>query len=165
MATNLPTAARERELLATVADGIVTAAAGKELRAEVACPPAHPPFAGQHARGLPCRCLAPSPGSPPPEAPAPPPRASEPVVVVIISAATSLAEECRISIRIIENRREADPQPASSDGAGESYRDSGQALQVVVDYSQPNGPTIRHMSAQLATSTESAALTITKGGE
>lgn len=172
MVADLPAAAREREVLATVADGIIAAAAGKGLRAEVACPPAHLPFAGQltkalHARGLPCRCLAPSPESPRSEPAAPPRRADDPALVVIVDATPGIsqAEECRISIHVIDDRQAADPQPGSSDWASGSYRDSGQALQMVVDYSHPDGPSISHMSAQLATSTESAASTLTKGGQ
>ncbi|MCW3842324.1 hypothetical protein ONA70_19685 [Micromonospora yasonensis] len=143
-------------MLAAVADGIVTAAEGKALRVAVAGSPSRLAFAGLltralHARGRACRCLTPAPETD---------RAAEQgadgsTIAMIVGEAQAAGdgeaqaagdgEVCGVSIRITERPREAGPSPASR--VDESHRDGGpDSEDIVLDYSDPHGPSIRQFS-------------------
>ncbi|MFE9960142.1 hypothetical protein [Micromonospora sp. NPDC005299] len=168
MPANLLSSAREREVLAAVADGIITAAAGAALRVVVTCSPSHLPFAGQltkalHARGRACRCLVPSPDGPPSDDAEAIRQAAagQAIAMIVEGTPTSGGEVCRISIRISHDSREASPSPTSSEQADGSGRDPD----VIVDYSDPDGPTILQFSVRLALSTDSPVEVTMNGGE
>jgi hypothetical protein len=144
--------ARHRAVMTTIADVIVAAAVGRSLR--VAVGSTHPDelvFADHLtqaliARGRPCRCL-----------PAPTPALAAgsgrhrlpdgPNIAVLLGGATSRAESapCRVDIRL---RSSVPVAPVSASPhlptAGE-----GHSPDIVVDYLNPDGPTIRYMADRL----------------
>jgi hypothetical protein len=135
---SLPTVARQRAVMTTIADVIVAAAAGKSLRVAVAG--THPDeitFADQltgalHARGRPCRCLPPKLGP------------------AITSGAPGPGETdlCRVDIRLdIPAPPTGSNVPTHAQPEGHGPCDVGDDNQpdIVVDYRDPAGPVIRHI--------------------
>jgi hypothetical protein len=150
----LASTASQRAVMATIADLIVAAATGKTLRVAVGC--THPDETAfvehltraLHARGRPCHCLAPKPD---PIATGYPP-AGGPTVAVITSGAPGPDENdlCRINIRLHT------PSPVTASVASHR-KPTGQDLHavggdepdIVVDYLEPGGPTLRHIGPAL----------------
>src|SRR5437016_3044807 len=145
MANSLAAIARQRSVMATIADAIMAAAVGKSLRVAVGwSTPDETAFAGQLtrallARGLPCRCL---PAQANATCLADPP-GNTPMVAVITSGAAGLDESdlCRIDIHLHTPVR-----PAAADlsaPGGEPDRpsrytaDHGHWPDIVVDYLDP----------------------------
>ncbi|HYU85236.1 MAG TPA: hypothetical protein VEK80_10560 [Kribbellaceae bacterium] len=151
----LVTIARERAVMTAVADLIVAAAANRNLRVAVGCAdpdgsagtphlgpldlglPDAAPVGGRfadhltqalHARGRPCRCLPAKPS----------PTGSWAVTVIISEVATPEdADLCRIDIQLDL------PAPAV---AGSSRGFPGDRTpDIVIDYEDPRGPTIRYV--------------------
>ncbi len=156
MARNLAGIARERTVMTTIADVIVAAAAGKNLRVAVGC--THPDeitFADQltralHARGRPCRCLPPRPGPAVAACSAGPSRVSGPIVAVITSGTADLDETdlCRIDIRLDIPAAPDLPADDQPDVRGRRLADDHQP-DIVVDYRDADGPVIRHIAPAL----------------
>lgn len=150
MTAGLSSSARERKVLAAVADGIVSAAIGKGLQVSVTCSASRLTFAGQltralHARGRACRCLAPTPSVPTPGDPTATRHSTDAFVMIVDGAeATNDSEVYRISIRTTEDSEPGAPSRASiGDGRHDGDAD------LVVDYSDPDGPTVRTLSPRL----------------
>ena len=127
---SLATITRQRTVIATIADAIVTAAAGKRLRVAVGWnSPDEDPFADQLtrallARGLPCRCVQSKPGT------------GATVAVITSGAAEGTdADMCRIDIQL-----HTPTGDAWSDSFPPDHRPD-----IVLDYLDPDGPTIRHI--------------------
>jgi hypothetical protein len=154
----LATIARHRTVMATIADVIVAAAAGKSLRVAIGyTDPDETAFAEHlthalHARGRPCRCLPPQP-NPLTASDCTPP--NSPILTVITSATPSPHDSdlCRIDIQL-----RAVTQPAGSgrsphrrepDRQGPSTIDDDHQPDIIVDYLDPDGPTIRHLAPTL----------------
>jgi hypothetical protein len=157
MANSLAAIARQRSVMATIADAITAAAVGKSLRVAVGWSnPDETAFAGQLtrallARGLPCRCLpAQANATRPDGCPADPP-GNTPMVAVITSGAAGLDETdlCRIDIHLhTPVRPAAAGLSAPSDEPDRPSRytaDHGRWPDIVVDYLDPDGPIIRHI--------------------
>jgi hypothetical protein len=153
---SLPTVARQRAVMTTLADVIVAAAAGKSLRVAVAG--THPDeitFADQltgalHARGRPCRCLPPKPGPATADDRPPHNQTSSPNVAVITSGAPGPDETdlCRVDIRLdIPAPPTGSNVPTHAQPEGHGPCDVGDDNQpdIVVDYRDPAGPVIRHI--------------------
>jgi hypothetical protein len=152
----LATIARQRALIATIADAIMTAAAGKSLRVAVGWSGTEETvFADQLtrallARGLPCRCVQSRSNPTEPGGITAVPPGGCPMVAVITSGVTDgdEGETCRIDIRLDAPTRPArsgsfppGPGPGGPDlGAVDDHRPD-----IVVDYVDPDGPTIRHL--------------------
>ncbi|SCL39435.1 hypothetical protein GA0074692_5362 [Micromonospora pallida] len=149
MIADLAFETQERKVLATVADGIVTAAAGRALRVAIACPPAHLTFAGQltralHARGRACHCIAPaSTSSPSDDLAAPRSTSVDPTIAVIVGGSASADDEVyRVSVCLTEDHPKF-PAATSGDPTEESHDETVPATDIVLDYGDPNGPAIR----------------------
>lgn len=149
--------ARQRTVMATIADLIVTAAAGKALRVAVGyASPDQTAFAEQltsalHARGRSCHRLAAKPSCTVVDAcTSTDSQAGDATVAVITSGArgTDETEVCRVNIQLY-GPAQLDASNASGhepDGRGPGTG-SGQGVDIVVDYHDPGGPTIRHLGA------------------
>jgi hypothetical protein len=130
MATSLAAIARQRSVLATIADAITAAAVGKSLRVAVGwSDPDEGAFADQLtrallARGLPCRTAM-----------------VTGMVAVITSGAAGRDETdlCRVDIRLHT------PSRPTADHSG--------GPDIVVDYLDPDGPIIRHIVPTLVVPT------------
>lgn len=141
----LATIARQRTVIATIADVVVAAAVGKSLRVAVGWSnPDEAAFADQLtrallARGMPCRCLraksnpAGSHGC----------TADNTLMVAVITSGTAGADEsdlCRINIQL--------QTPTRSAASGDAV-DDGHWADIVVDYLDPGGPTISRIAPAL----------------
>lgn len=152
---SLANAARQRRVMATIADLIVAAATGKALRVAVGwTEPDETPFVDHltralHARGRRCHYLAPKPdpvttkGSTTAHG-----QAGGPMVAVITSGEPAADENelCRINIQL-----DTSTQVSASAGAHREpdARDTpsagGHQPDIIVDYRHPGGPTLRHV--------------------
>jgi len=136
---------RQRTVMTAIADVIVAAAAGKSLRVAIACTNTDViAFADHltqalHARGRPCRCLPPKPMITATSSVHS--QDNSPLVAVIVGGVPSPDETdlCHIDIQLHARAQLA--------GAGSSPH--GRLPDIVVDYLDPNGPTIRHIAATL----------------
>jgi hypothetical protein len=133
MATSLATIARQRNVLATIADAITAAAAGRSLRVAVGWSnPDESAFADQLtrallARGLPCRC-----GN----------TATVSGMMAVITSGVAGRDEtdlCRVDIHLHTPGR-----PTADHNGGPD---------IVVDYLDPDGPIIRHIVPALVAPT------------
>lgn len=155
---NLASVARERALLATVADTIVAAAVGKSLCVTVACPDSEVAFVGHltralHARGRTCRCLVPQLSSP--GAAGVPPADSDvnrPTVMVITSGAGVPDEHdvCRINIHLTTDAPTVPTEDAPYQHMGDVHPDPDREPDIFLDFHDPSGPTIRHIAPGLS---------------
>ncbi|MGC5020685.1 hypothetical protein [Micromonospora sp. DT47] len=158
MVFELSAISRERVVLATVADVIVAAAVGKGLRVAVACPDSHLTVVGHlaralHARGRACRCLVPTPTLPSvARLPLADPEASDLTVTVITgeTRAPSNDESCRITIHVTTHAPTAPTTGALHQQASDGRPDIDPHPDIVLDYHDQSGPTIRHIVAQLS---------------
>lgn len=150
--------ARERVVLATVADVIAAAAVGKGLRVAVACPESQVTVIGYlaralHARGRACRCLVsrPVPASAV-RLPLVDPEASDLTVMVITdgTCAPSDDEVCRVNIRVTTDAPTTAATRTSHQQASDLHPDADPHPDIVLDYHDPSGPTIRHIVPQLS---------------
>jgi hypothetical protein len=155
MMDTLAAVARRRAVLTTVADLIVTAAAGKTLRVAVECTHADETgFVDQlaqalHARGRPCRCL---PGDPDPAADDGSTPAGGRTVSVITSgsAAADDTELCRINIEV--RRSGSLPSESAPPGTEPPRTDERHTPDLIIEDLGPDGPRIRHIQPALASS-------------
>jgi hypothetical protein len=152
----LANVARQRRVMATIADLIVTAAAGKALRVAVGwTQPGETPFADHltralQARGRRCHYLGPksdpvtTDGSTPAQS-----QAGGPMVAVITSAGPCADENelCRINIRLDTPTQASASAPATwrEPGARDPRSVGGQQPDIIVDYCDPGGPALRHI--------------------
>ncbi|MEU7875174.1 hypothetical protein [Dactylosporangium sp. NPDC049140] len=157
----LATIARHRRVIVTVADMTVTAAAGGSLR--VVVDGGHPDdatFADQltqalHARGRCRRCLLPRPDTNPTGDPTARPRGAGSAPAVIIEGRSGLddSDPLRIHIRVLGPAEQSGSQ-LTTGMTGPGRRDGGQLDErrpdLVVDYLDPAGPTIRIVPPQAA---------------
>jgi hypothetical protein len=150
----LATIRRQREVLSTVADAIVAAASGRTLRVTIHGDNRYDAFADRLtqallARGRDCHCPPTARGAA--EGPAGAHRA-----VVIISGSTdpNAADACRVDIQVNTVARPAGPHGVRGgpDTDVDDTDESGDNRQpdIVVDYLDPNGPTVRHLASWLA---------------
>jgi hypothetical protein len=154
MTDTLAAVARRRAVLTTVADLIVTAAAGKTLRVAVECTHADETgFVDQlaqalYARGRPCRCL---PGDPDPAADGATPAGGRTVSVITSgSTAADDTELCRINIEV----RTSDSLPSESalPRTEPPRTDERHTPDLIIEDLGPDGPRIRHIQPALASS-------------
>ena len=156
----LATTARQRAVIATIADLIVAAAAGRTLRLAVGCTrPDESAFVEHltgalHARGRPCHRLAPKPGPITTDGYTPAHSQADTPTVAVITSGTPGPDEndlCRITIElhtptqvtksVAAAHREPDGQDLSAVG--------GHEPDIIVDYVDPGGPTLRHIGPAL----------------
>lgn len=164
--------ARHRQVITTVADAIVAAAAGSSLRIRVdeGCSDSTvrtPAFADHltqalHARGRACRCLTPLHDDHPARAGQPGRHdAAGPATALLVDglpdglSGPRDADPCRIHVRVIGSARSAGADPAAAAratarcaGSGRSageQPDEGEQLHIVVDYLDPDGPIVRRI--------------------
>lgn len=161
------TTARQRAVLATIADLIVAAAVGQTLRVAVGCArPDETDFADQltealHARGRPGHCLT-AKSRPVTNAGYTPARgdADGPTVAVITSRTPDADETdvCRINIQLCAPNRDIPPPASAYRGADGQHRGSvvGEEPDIIVDYLDPGGAAIRHLGPALAARPSSA---------
>jgi hypothetical protein len=147
---------RQRRVVASIADLIVTVATGKALRVAVAwTQPDETPFVDHlaralHARRRSCHYRGPKPDPVTTRGPTPAHgQAGGPMVAVIASGGPGAHENelCRINIQLnrpthvsgspAAAQREPDTPDAPSVG--------GQQPDIVVDFWDPDGPTLRHV--------------------
>lgn len=142
--TDLSAIARERATLATIADAIVAASADKGLRIEVACPASRLAVVDHltqalHARGRVCR-YRPA-GSKPGEAGDPHPvRGQHGSGVVVITGGLATGTDrgvLRVGVRVTA-------------GPGQDVFPAGGDPDIVLDYQDPDGPTIRYLAPHLS---------------
>ncbi|WP_319461967.1 hypothetical protein [Micromonospora sp. RTP1Z1] len=158
MVLELSAMARERVVLATVADVIVAAADGKALSVAVVCPDSQVTFVGHlaralHARGRTCRCLVSRPTLPRlARLPSADPERSDLTVVVITGGACAVSDDevCRINIRVTTDAPTGPATDISYQQASDGYPDADDQPDIVLDYHDPSGPTIRHIAPQLS---------------
>ena len=151
--------ARQRAVMTTIADMIVAVAVDKSLR--VAVGSAHPDEIGfadhltqaLHARGRPCRCLRAKSSTKADLSTLVKSRVGSPTVAVITSGSPGVdeADLCRIDIElhtpipvaaaVDSAHRQPDEHIPCALGADEA--------DIVVDYLDPDGPTIRHVRPTL----------------
>jgi hypothetical protein len=155
----LAAVARQRAIMTAVADVIVATAAGRRLRIAVrhACPD-QTGFADHltqalHARGRPCRCLLARPGPDSHDgSPAADGEAGGATVTVITGGAPGPdeTEVCRIDIQLGPLTQVAASALSSGSGHnGQGPPAGGDEPDIIVDYLDPDGPTIRHIRATL----------------
>lgn len=155
--------AGHRAVMATIADLIVAAATGRTLRVAVGCTrPDETTFAHQltealHARGRPGHCLTakPKPITTGPSASAHRDGDGDgPMIAVITSGALDADETdvCRVNIQLSTPKRFAPPAASPARGADGRHRDraGGQEPDIIIDYLDPGGPAIRHLSPGFA---------------
>lgn len=164
----LATIARQRRVMATIADLIVAAATGKGLRVAVGwTQPDETAFVDHltralHARGRRCHYLAPKPdpvtigGSTSAHS-----RAGGPMVAVITSGGQGADENelCRINIQLDTPTKVSTSIAAAQrepDGR-DPRRVAGDQADIIVDYSDPGGPTLRHFVPALMPQPHDAA--------
>jgi hypothetical protein len=159
---------RQRRVMASLADLIVTAAAGKALRVAVAwTQPDETPFVDHlaralHARGRSCHYVGPRPDPVTTGGPAPAQgQAGGPMVAVITSGGPGAHENelCRIDIQLTRPthvsaspaaaQRETDTRDAPTMG--------GKQPDIIVDFWDPEGPTLRHVVPALLPHLHAAA--------
>jgi hypothetical protein len=157
----ITTTARQRAVTATVADLIVATAAGRTLRVAVGCTrPDETPFADQltqalHARGRPGHCLTAKPKPITKDGYTRAPSGGDGPIVAVITSGTPDPEEtdlCRINIQLYTPDSVNRPAASTNRGADRQHRGSvdGQEADIVVDYLNPGGATIRHLAPALA---------------
>lgn len=164
----LATVARQRRVMATIADLIVTAATGKALRVAVGWSrPEETPFVDQltralHARGRRCHYRAPEPHCATTDGPTPAhAQAGGPMVAVITSGGPGADENelCRINIQL-----ETPAHVSASAAAAQREPDTrdprsvgGHQPDIIVDYGNPGGPAVRHIVPALTPQPDHAA--------
>lgn len=164
----LANVARQRRVIAAVADVIVAAATGKALRVAVGWTrPGETPFVDHltralHARGRRCHYLGPKPdpittdGSTPADSPA-----SVPMVAVITSGGPGGDENelCRINIQLdTPTQISASAAATQHEPAAQDPRSvAGQQPDIILDYCDPSGPTLRHIVPALMPQPDDAA--------
>jgi hypothetical protein len=167
--------ARQRVLIATIADAITAATVGKSLRVAIGwSSPEEGAFADQLtrallARGLSCRCVQPRSGPSALDGSTAAASGTSPMVAVITSGPAGHdepsggqeAELCRIDIRLhtpTQSTWSGGPAPGGGpgDGPGDApgghgphTSDEDHRPDIIVDYLAPNGPTICHILPQL----------------
>ncbi len=164
----ITTTARQRAVTATIADLIVTAAAGRALRVAVGCTrPDENAFADQlaealRARGRSGRCLTArsKPVTTAGYAPADHAGADGSTVAVITSRTTDADETdvCRINIQLCAANRTNPSAVSVNRPADGQQRGSvvGQEPDIILDYLNPGGAAIHHLGPALAARPSSA---------
>jgi hypothetical protein len=163
----ITTAARQRAVMATIADLIVAAAAGRTLR--VAVGRTHPDetaFADQltqalHARGRPSHCLTAKPKPVTTDRYTRARSDADGLTVAVITSGTPDPDEtelCRINIQLYTPNRVTPPAPSTHMGADGQHRGSvgGRQPDIIVDYLDHGGAAIRHLGPALAARPSSA---------
>ena len=156
---SLTAVARQRTVLATIADAIVAAATGKQLHVVVGCTgPDETGFADHlaralHARGRLCQCVPLRPG---PDSPARPNGHRDARLATVIvggSPDPSGSTPCRVGIRL-ETAATAGPgdlrRPTDFATGDPSAENVHEHADIVVDYHDPDGPVIRNIQPTLA---------------
>ena len=152
---DLAAIARERAVLAAIADAIVEASVGKGLRVAVACPNSHVALVdylaqAMHARGRACRCLPPTP-SPEDARSVPPDRQESGSTIVVIASGPDTEVDRgtrRVKVSVIASApRDSD---VSHQESGEAYSRATGDSDIIIDYRDPDGPMIRYMAPYLA---------------
>jgi len=153
--------AGQKAVMATIADLIVTAAAGQTLRVAVGCTcPDETTFAHQltealHARGRPghCRMAKPKPMTTGPSTRADSAGDSHMIAVITSGALdTDETDVCRVNIQLCTPTWAAPPAASRTGEADYEHRDRAgrQQADIIVDYLDPSGPAIRHLGPGFA---------------
>jgi hypothetical protein len=158
MTDSLIAVARQRMVLATIADAIVAAATGKGLRVVIDSTRVDQMgFADHlaralHARGRPCQCLPSGPRSDSPARPAV--HGDCRFVTVIVGGPPGPNEStlCRVAIRLETPTAVGDddrPGPTDSAADDPGVETVHGCCDIVLDYHDPEGPIIRHIQPTL----------------
>ncbi|MDZ5441677.1 hypothetical protein U2F26_02890 [Micromonospora sp. 4G57] len=158
MVLELSAIARERVVLATVADVLVAAAAGRGLRVAVVCPDSQVTFVGHltralHARGRAGRCVASTPtpaGVDRRQSADPAPGHSTVMVITCGACAPGPDEVCRVTIRVTTDAPTASATDDSHRQPSDPHPDADPDPDIVLDYHDPSGPTIRQIVPRLS---------------
>lgn len=153
---DLSAIARERVVLATVADLIVAATSDRGMRVVVTCPAPHITVVGRlvralHARGRACHCWVSRPGRPDWARLEPPGSEATVMVIAGMTAAASGHEPHRINLRVATHAPTGSATGASHRQASDVHPlDAGRHLDILLDYHDPGWPTVRHVVSQLS---------------
>ncbi|MGS2619471.1 hypothetical protein ACVCAH_33920 [Micromonospora sp. LZ34] len=150
--------ARERVVLAAVADLIVAAAAGKGLRVAVGCPVSHVTVVGRlvralHARGRACHCWVSRPARPGVARLGSTDSEASELTVMVIAGVTAVAsgdEDFRINVRVTTHAPTALATSACHPQASDVHLDADRHLDILLDYYDPGWPTVRHIVSQMS---------------
>lgn len=157
----ITTTARQRAVMATVADLIVAVAAGRTLRVAIGCSRRdETAFADQltealRVRGRPGHCRTTNPEPVTAGGDASLPSCSDDPTVAVITSATTDADETevvRINIQVRTSNRTVPPAATAQPGADGLHRGSlaDQEPDIIVDYLEPGGAAIRHLGPTFA---------------
>ncbi|WP_435122423.1 hypothetical protein [Micromonospora tulbaghiae] len=155
---DLSAIARERVVLATVADLIMAATAGKALRVVVTCPASHVTVVGRlvralHARGRPCHYWVSRSGRPDfARLESTDSEASEPTVMVIagMTAPANGDEAQLINLRVATHAPTALALSAADRQASAVHLGASRHLDILLDYHDPCWPIVRHVVSRLS---------------
>lgn len=157
MVMDLSAVARERAVLATIADAMVTASVGRGLRVAVACPDTHLAVVDHlaqalHVRGRPCRSLVSKPnpsstGSVPSR-----PEENRSTVLVVSSGPSGKTDDDveRVDINVTVGAPRDHRGDLSHQRPDEGHTDADHEPDIILAYHEPDGPTIRHMASHLS---------------
>lgn len=154
---DLSAVARERAVLATIADAMVTAAVGRGLRVAVACPDAHLALVDHlaqalHVRGRPCRSLVSKPNpSSTAILPSHPGEAHSTVLVISSGPSGKTDDDAeRVDINVAVGAATDHGGAFSHRGPDGGHTDAVREPDIIVAYDEPGGPSIRHMASHLS---------------
>ncbi|TWG23023.1 hypothetical protein FHX75_121569 [Micromonospora palomenae] len=150
--------ARERAALTTIADAIVAASVGRGLRVALDCPNTHLALVDYlaqalHARGRACHC---QPNEPSPDDAGGSPRDRQEHGSTIVVITSGLATETdrfaqRINISVTAPTTKAPGGNAGYQETGGAPSEESGEPHIILDYRDPDGPTIRYMASHLRT--------------
>lgn len=154
---------RQRAVLSTVADVIVAAASGKSMRVVVYGDHRHDDAFAERltqallARGRECRCTPTVHGFAPAAdrlAAGGPAAAPDEAMIISGPAGSGNTEVCRVDIQVDTVARPAGRRGVGGGpdgGRGDTGEPGGnRESDIVVDYVDPDGPTVRHLASWLA---------------
>ena len=153
---DLAAVARQRSVLTTIADVVVSAGAGRSLRIAITCNHRDQwVFADQltralHARGRPCRCLRPTPAARVEDQTLTASQQRQENIAVILSQAQGHeeADVRRIDIQLCTGTDHGRPDgPPDRDAQGADMDE--RTADIIVDYAHTGRPTIEHIAPAL----------------
>lgn len=157
MVADLSAVAQERAVLATIADAMVTAAVGRDLRVAVACTDSHLALVDHlaqalHVRGRPCRSLVSKPNPSSTASLSSRPEENHSTVLVISSGPSGKTDEDveRVDINVTVGARPDPRGGLSHQGLDGGHTDADHEPDIILAYDEPDGPSIRHMASHLS---------------
>ncbi|SCL27216.1 hypothetical protein GA0070624_3458 [Micromonospora rhizosphaerae] len=157
MVMDLSAVARERAVLATIADAMVTASVGRGLRVEVACPDTHLAVVDHlaqalHVRGRPCRSLASKPNPSSTVSLPSRPEENRSTVLVVSSGPSGTTDDDveRLDINVTVGAPRDHRGGLSHQRPDEGHTDADHEPDIILAYHESDGPMIRHMASHLS---------------